>query len=62
VKPNFLVKKNKKRKGLKKMSAIKSKKKVNPRPNKFGNFENFRCWALAMLKDVDLTKYGVRAR
>lgn len=44
------------------MRAIKSKKKVNPRPNKFGNFENFRCWALAMLKDVDLSKYGVRTR
>ena len=36
------------------MKANKSKKKVNPRPNKFGNFANFSVWALAMLKDVDL--------
>jgi hypothetical protein len=44
------------------MKANKSKKKVNPRPNKFGNFANFSVWALAMLKDVDLKPYGVRAR
>ncbi len=36
--------------------------KKNPRPNKFGNFANFRVWALAMLKDVDLTKYGVKKK
>ena len=44
------------------MRAIKSKKKVNPRPNKFGNFENFRCWALSMLKNIDLKPYGVKAK
>ena len=38
------------------------KKEKNPRPNKFGNYANFAVWALSMLKNVDLTKYGVKAR
>lgn len=41
------------------LRAMKSKKKVNPRPNKFGNFENFLIWAKNELKNVDLKKYGV---